>query len=513
MKEQQSPHILDGEHDPRILRALAKMLDSENRRLSELIKQLQSEEVKNRQEKLNLEDSLKVLKKKFFGRSSEKSVKTRERDRLNDDPELLLHSQNLLPEPKKKQVRDLEVEIIVHESNAEDLKQMSEALGLENPSSDQWEEVPNLFDQSSEITVIEREYKKILHKRKKYRLKKEFSIEEKQVIVAASGPTKLIPGSSYSIDFATSVIVDKYLNHLPLERQCRMMASNGLTGMHTQVLYNLIRLGSEHLLPVSEKIKLEILSHKVVHSDETPWSINNNKDSDGYMWILSNNLGSYYCFEPTRSGKVIKELLEGFKGVVMTDGYSGYYQFKKSENQNLVMCHAHARRYFWDIKEDNPVAEEIIKMWEDLFRLEHLAKDFAELKVIRETKSKLIMDQMKTWLIEKYPESRSESQFRKAIGYCMNHWKELTKFLEDAIIPLTNNEAERTIRQAVMGRKNFYGSRSIDGADVAAVLYTIIESCKKFELDPKDYLLITLKQCAAGEPTETPFEMAKRLRQ
>lgn len=510
---QEAPHILDNEHDPRILRALAKMLDSENKRLSKVIKQIQAEEAKKSQEKLNLEDSLKVLKKKFFGKSSEKSVKIRERDRLNDDPELLLHSQNLLPEPKKKQIRDLEVEIKVHESSNEDLKLMSESLGLENPSSDQWEEIPGLFDQSTEITVVEREYKKILHKRKKYRLKKEFSIEEKQVIIAAPSPIKLVPGSSYSIEFATSVIVDKYLNHLPLERQCRMMASNGLTGMQTQVLYNLIRLGSEHLIPIAERIKFEILSHKIVHSDETPWPINNSKDSDGYMWIVSNNFGSYYRFEPTRSGKVIKETLEGFKGMVMTDGYSGYYQFKKSDAQNLVMCHAHARRYFWDIKEDNPVAEEIIKMWEDLFRLEHLARNFEELKEIRNSKSRPIIDNIKNWLMAQYPESRAESQFKKAIQYCMNHWKELTKFLDDPIIPLTNNEAERTIRQAVMGRKNFYGSRSIDGADVAAILYTIIESCKKFELDPRDYLLITLKNCAASEPTETPYEMAKRLRQ
>ncbi len=64
-----------------------------------------------------------------------------------------------------------------------------------------------------------------------------------------------------------------------------------------------------------------------------------------------------------------------------------------------------------------------------------------------------------------------------------------------------------------MGRKNFHGSRSIDGADVSAIMYTIIESCKKVELDPRDYLSITLKNAAAGKSTETPFEMASRLRQ
>ena len=86
-------------------------------------------------------------------------------------------------------------------------------------------------------------------------------------------------------------------------------------------------------------------------------------------------------------------------------------------------------------------------------------------------------------------------------------------FLEDAFVPLTNNEAERTIRQAVMGRKNFYGSRSIDGADLAAILYTIIESCKKVEIDPRKYLLETIKLAAEEKLTETPFEYAKSHRQ
>jgi transposase len=115
-----------------------------------------------------------------------------------------------------------------------------------------------------------------------------------------------------------------------------------------------------------------------------------------------------------------------------------------------------------------------------------------------------IINKMKIWLFEKFPESRPESPLRKAIQYSMNHWGELTKFLEDPVIPLSNNEAERTIRQAVMGRKNFYGSRSIDGADVAAIMYTVIESCKKAELDPRQYFLATLKKATAGEPAETP---------
>lgn len=501
------------EKNPEILSALLDLANQEIVRLQKVVSTIEAEKSEAAQKAFNVEDSLKILRKKFFGKSSEKSANARERDRLNDDPELLIHSQNLLPIPPKKKTRDLVTQELVHESSDDDLKSMSESLGLASPSHEQWEEIPNLFDQSVEITVVEREYKKLLHKRKKYRLKKEFAIDEKQVIVAAPSPVKLVPGSSYSIEFAVSCVIDKYLNHIPLERQCRSMASLGLCGMSTQVLYNLIRLSSEHLNSIAEKIKDEVLSHTLVHSDETPWPINNSKDSDGYMWIIANNRGSFYRFEPTRSGKVIKETLTNFTGTIMSDAYSGYYQFKDNKAQNLALCHAHARRNFWDIKDDNPIVQEILDFWEELFKLEHYAKTLDELKIIRLEKSKPIIENMKIWLWEKLSESRSESNFKKAIQYCLNHWVELTKFLDDPIIPLTNNEAERTIRHAVMGRKNFYGSRSIDGADVTAVIYTIIESCKKVELVPRDYLLITLKKAAAGEATQTPFEMAKSLRQ
>jgi len=512
-QEPRKPDILDTESDPRILRDLVRMMVSENNRLQDVIAKIEAEKAKVNQIKISFEESLSVLRKKYFGKSSEKSTKDRPRDRLSDDPELTVHSQNLLPPPNKKKTRSLPIEERLHEASREELASMSESLSLANPSAEQWEEITGLFETSSEIEITERSFKTIFHKRKKYRLKSEFALPEKEIIIPAAGPVKLVPGSSYSIDFAVATITDKYLNHLPLERQCRMMASEGLSGMQTQVLYNLAKLSAMHLEPIVERIKREILNRALVHSDETTWPINNKKDSDGYMWILSNNVAAYYRFEPSRSGKVIKETLGEYKGFVMTDGFSGYNQFRKSEDKRLVQCHSHARRYFWEIKEEDPLCEEYLALYEDLFKLEYLARNFEELKIIREQKSKPIIDKMHDWLLEKRIESRAESLFRKAIDYSLNRWTELTKFLLHPEVPLTNNEAERTIRQAVMGRKNFYGSRSIDGADVAAVMYTIIESCKRVELDPRDYLKITIQNSAAGNPTETPFQMALRLRQ
>lgn len=508
---------LENENDPRILKELIKLIVADNEKKQKLIDQILDEKKLSDQKSFSMEESLAVLRKKFFGKSSEKS-ETQDRTR-DSDHEVLLHSQNIIPPVKEKSVRKLPEEVIIYEASSDELEMASKDFGIENPSSDQWEKINGLFDQSIEIEILERSFKKVIHKRQKYKLKSEFNNTGKNhVFIAAEGPVKLIPGSSYSIDFAVSTVVDKYLNHLPLERQCRMMDSLGLQNMKPQVLYNLAKIISIYLEPIAERIKSEILNNLLIHSDETSWPINNSKDSDGYMWIIANNLGSYYRFEPTRSGKVVKETLENFCGVVMTDGYSGYFQFKDDHKKNLkqnklAMCHAHARRYFFEIKENYPEIEEYLILYKQLFAVEHQARDFEELRSLREQKSKSIIKLMQKWLMEQYPQSRVESKLRSAIEYTTKNWKELTLFLEIPEVPLTNNEAERTIRQAVMGRKNFYGSRSIDGADVAAVIYTIIESCKKVEIDPRQYLLQTIRLCAEGKSALTPLEFAKSIRQ
>jgi len=105
-----------------------------------------------------------------------------------------------------------------------------------------------------------------------------------------------------------------------------------------------------------------------------------------------------------------------------------------------------------------------------------------------------------------------ESGFTKAIMYTLKRWEGFTAFLKDERIPLTNNDTERSIRPSVVGRKNFYGSKSIDGADVAAVIYTIIESCKKVELDPIGYLKYVVRQNWNKKEALSPLNYAKNIR-
>lgn len=516
---------LENENDPRILKELLKLAQNHIKYQDDLLKKYILEKDKALQQKFSAEESFLILQKRMFGKSSEKSARdeTDDFDRLRsaDESELTLHSQNIVPPVSKKQTKKLDEQIVYSELSEDELKKASVEMNLEGASADQWEKLDGLVEESVMVTVIERRFLRKVIRRQKYKLKQEFNNTEKDVVlITAEHPElRIAPGCGYSIDFATAVIVDKFLYHLPYERQVREMASLGLQNMSTQVLYNVARLMGLHFESVADEIKNEILSKSLVHADETTWPINNKKDSDGYMWIISNQLGSYYRFEPTRSGKVIKETLENYEGWLMTDGYSGYSQFKEKKDKDvlalkikLAQCHAHARRYFKDVEEQNPEIKEYLEFYKELSLYEKQARDFEDLRIIRRTKSKPLIEKMHAWLLDQLPRSRAELGFRKAIEYSINQWPQLIKFLDDPVIPLTNNEAERSIRQVVMGRKNFYGSRSIDGADLAAMMYTIIESCKKFELDPRQYILETLKASAAKQKALTPYKFALKLR-
>lgn len=503
---------LEREKHPEVLRMLCQSLIKENESLRKILIEVQAKKLEEAQLKINLQDKLLVFKKLIFGRSSEKrNVEQRQNDQ--EQAELLIDSQQVLPPLKDKNVKELEEEIIDYFIGEDECLIASKELGLESPSIDQWQdEDAKFYDESKEVSIIERKYVKKIHRRHKRKLKPEFNNTGKEVIITASGPLKLVIGSNYSIDFAVSVASDKYVSHMPLARQTKQMNSLGLKNMGTKTLYNLCQGVAVHLEEITTRIKKEIFSARyVLHCDETPWPIQIKEQDDGYMWTMSNRLGSYYIFEPTRSGSVIEAELEGFTGVILSDGYAGYNRLKKKQIQ-VAHCWAHARRKFFEIRENYPECDEILDLIDKLFEYERETTTYESRKQLREDKSREKISEIKEWLNLHHQDARAESGLRKAIEYCVKLWEGLTAFLENELIPLSNNEAERTIRHAVMGRKNFYGSRTHNGADVAAIMYTIIESCKKVELDPRTFILMAVTESAKGNIPPTPLDFAKSIR-
>jgi transposase len=507
--------ILEQEKDPKVLRALIADLIEYNKRLENLVDKAHAEKARQSQTAFTLEERVKLLRRMIFGKKSE--VRAGDRARDVSQQEAQLFSQAAFPSPDlradqkgKSKGRELEEVVIEHHPELADLKEEETLRGIQDGK---WIKT-GLYDECTKIQIIERKYVREIHRKFKVKLDPASNPDpDKEVIVTASGPEELLAGMNYSTEFIAAVASDKYISHMPLERQTREMESLGLKGIRTSTLSRLCALAAASLEPLQEKILKEDLlpSDLALHLDETPWKIQNRDQKDGYMWVISNRYGSYYFFKPTRSGKVLQEKLAGYTGPVLTDGFSGYNILTELKIPQ-ANCWAHARREFLPLEDHDPTVKPILDLIDELFRIEREAKSFDELGRLRLEKSKPVLNVLRELLLSELPKSRTDSQKRKAIMYSLARWDGLTMFASEIKLPLSNNEAERTIRHAVMGRKNYYGSGNYTGAETAATLFTIIESCKKNDIDPRTFLLMSLNRVASDQELETPLAYARRTR-
>lgn len=520
--DERTRKIIDDVKDPAMLRALLRQAADYIADQNKLITEIQEENAKKLQQGFNLEERVKLLRRMLFGRSKEQRSEASDRPREKSQEEARLFAEAAFPIVDASKVEnkglargwDLEEVVVDHYMTAEELTAESALRGIANASASQWNET-GLYDQSTKIEIVERKYVRELHRKHKYKLKAAASPDtDKDVIITAGGVPELLAGMNYSVNFVASVVCDKYISHMPLERQTKEMESLGLKGIKNSTLSRMCALSAASLEPLQEKILKEDLipSRLALHVDETPWKIQNKNERDGYMWVISNSSGSYYFFKPTRSAKVISEKLTSYAGPVVTDGYKSYDEVLSEAKIPHAYCWAHARREFLPLETHDPTVKPILDLIDKIFAVEREARDFAELARLREQKSTPFAAELHALLTQEHPRSRGESQKRKAIEYTLKRWSGLSLFLKDTRIPLSNNEAERTIRHAVVGRKNYYGSGNHIGGETAATLFTVIESCKKNELDPRTFVIMSLQRVARGEALETPLAYARRTR-
>ena len=461
----------------------------------------------------DIETTFHRMKHTFFGFSREKSAAAADRLRRKTEKQLSLQAEGLGMNEESFKKTELPTNTIEHILSKEQMDEVIETSDLQAEKGDVIAciKVKDLYEESREITVTERTYTQTIHKRAKYTAENQRTGE--QSIVTAPGPEKLYPKCQFSIDFAVMCVGDKFVNHIPYERQRREM-NRSLLDVPVSTMCRLERGVSTHLETVYEKIKdddIKAIKHLATGIDECKWIILNKKDSNGYFWVLSNAAGAYYRFEPTRSGKVARELLKDFEGAAISDKFRGYEQFldkRKAENHSIdwAFCLAHARRDFISLQKHYPKeCAAVLKILDEVFALEHTVSTYEELKTLRAEKSTPLMEDLKELLKELQLKYFKSDSMAVAINYLLSNYKEFTKFLTDTRIPLSNNESERAMRQAVLGRKNYRGSKTIDAADQAAIMFTIVETCKKNRLDPKTYMKYVITQNQKGLEALTPL--------
>jgi transposase len=490
---------LSRENDIERLRQAALILDAENKRLVQQLTEVMRELSKAKGEKAaalqlkleELERQLALRNRALFGASSEK--------RPGPEDEKTAPSKKPQTGHGRKEQRALpDLEQVHHLDEAD---QKCTACGGELAV---WE---GQFEESEEIDVIARTFVLTKHKRQKYRCRCGGCIE------TALPPLKLFAGARYSIDVAVDIAISKYLDHLPLERQVRIMKREGLD-IDSQTLWDYLDRLAHLLTPAHEALHEHILSRPVVGADETRWLLMGappGEKSKWQAWALSTAHAVCYRILDSRSAEAAREVLKGYNGTVVADGYSAYASLKKNGGAfRLAHCWAHVRRKYLECETAFPQVAEVLDLIAQLYAVEAqcgAGPPGEELRrQLRDTESRNIIRRIHEWALAQRP--LPESGMGKAISYMGGLWPGLILFLDDPAIPIDNNATERAMRGPVVGRKNHYGSRSQRGTEVAALFYTLMESAKLNALDPRDYLRQAVRAALAGERIPLPHQIA-----
>ncbi|MEY2874572.1 MAG: hypothetical protein RLZZ373_1943 [Pseudomonadota bacterium] len=332
-----------------------------------------------------------------------------------------------------------------------------------------------------------------------------------QTIQAAAMPAQIIDKGIPAPGLLAQVVIAKHDDHLPLYRQEEIYARSGVH-IPRSSMAQWIGICGVRLAPLADALKDFILSHSVIHADETPVSLlapGKGKTKRAYVWVYRTTnfvvqRAVLFDFAASRAGEHPRRVLQGFGGTLVTDDYSGYHALHAQGRVTSALCMAHARRKLFEAHQFNasPIAGQAVTLIAKLYEVEREARELepqARL-LLRQQRSRPIADTLYTWLSEQRQRLAKADVTAKAIDYSLSNWRALTRYLLDGNVPIDNNAAENAVRPLCVGRKNWLFVGSQQAGERAAVVMSLIESAKLNGHDPWAYLkdvlerLPTLKQ-------------------
>lgn len=318
-------------------------------------------------------------------------------------------------------------------------------------------------------------------------------------VVTAPGAPKVVEKGKYGASFLAHIAVAKCADHLPIYRLEKELARKGVP-VARSTMNELLHRSSALLEPVWTRLLDVIRARDIVLADETRLRILKDatgKPKTGFVWTFgaADAKGGFdvaYHFADSRSSATPKALLEGTKGVLLVDGYSGYNDIEKVSSRRRAACFAHVRRYFFESLKTAPIAQEALDLITELYRVEHDAKEqrlseTAHLE-FRKQRAGPIRERFKGWLDAQRPRHPPKSPLGVAIRYTLGQWGELGVFLDDARVPLDNNASERSLRRIALGRKNYLFVGDVASGKSLAGLYSLVATCESRGINPFDYL-------------------------
>ena len=373
-----------------------------------------------------------------------------------------------------------------------------------------------MTEDSEQLTVIPKKYEIELQKRVKYRCQCQGCIQ------TAPAPARIIQGSTYSDEMILDIILSKYCDLIPIGRYAAMAGRSGLVNLTPHSLIETTHPAALFYSPVYHLIKKYILNARVLNADETPHKmLEGSEKKSWYLWGFSTPEHCFLECRDTRSGDVASEILLNSKcEILVTDVYSGYGKAvrlsnvqRKLDKKPLIKsanCNAHARRYFYKPRLEYKEAEFYLDHYHEIYQLESDANGKPPPEILKLRAQMVpLFEAMRKKAMEELPMYPNKNGYGRALNYFLENYKGLTLFLNDPEVPIDNNSQERLLRNHVVGRKTWYGTHSERGAQTAAILFTLVETCKLNHVNPREYFKKLTEDLLAGKAPYTPIDYKK----
>lgn len=349
---------------------------------------------------------------------------------------------------------------------------------------------------------------------------------DKSVVKTAPVEKTIFPKAMITPSVVSHIICNKFDMHIPYYRQEYAFKYRHIY-ISRENMTNWQETAAEALEPLREILHEEVISGNVIHADETPVKVINQKPDEiknelgvqedaelkdrekCYIWVLMGGKENHpvleYNFRWTRCKNNVLPLIEGFSGYMMTDGLSSYHttaeEYNKTHNKKIISCacNAHNRRKYFDAwKNGNDLdAEPALEYYQKIYEIERALRWLYEHKKItaeefvkkRKEKVTPIFEEFKDWVIEIKSKVRPKSKLGKAVSYSLNQWDRLLKYLDCAELTPDNNECEAIgIRPFTVGRNNWKFNYSGEGARSSCFMFSLVQTAKANGLEPEEYI-------------------------
>jgi len=334
-------------------------------------------------------------------------------------------------------------------------------------------------------------------------------------IVTAPLPPRPIEKCIAGAGLLASIIIDKYVDHLPLHRQMQRFRRDGMD-IPRSTIGDWTRQAGSLLLILADALRIEVMQACYLMVDESPVKVldrdHKNGIHQGYYWVYrapEKNL-VLFDYRKGRGRDGPTHMLKDFKGTLQTDGYQVYDQFEKQEGIVLLGCMAHARRYFEHaLESDHTRATQALEQFTLLYNVEREARKhnylYDKRYELRQQQSVPVLNRMEAWLKENLVQVTPQSPMGKAIAYTLARWEKLCRYTNDGKVEIDNNQVENSIRPLALGRKNYLFAGSHDSAQRAGAMYSLLGTCKLNNINPFDWLsniLPKINDCKASQVAE-----------